>query len=171
MGNNATIPVEVMAINWDECTVNIKDKMYTDNMIIGVGYLFSNAAFHLFSGKIRIVVINAVSMSISCISALLLPSLTNQLAMVICFTVFIIGSGSSIHVISVLVVDIFPACVTGMALAIELLVGRMGTFIGSNGFGVLLETNCEAVMYGTASMIGLAVVCLLLLPNTISIKN
>lgn len=157
-------------INWDECTANVQDKMFFDNMVIGVGYLISNILFFFINQKVKILYIVATAMAISSVSAFLLPSLTNELVIVICFSTFIIGSGASISASNILLVQIFPVFVCGMALSIAMLSGRLGTFIGGNGFGILLESDCELVIYGTAVLIGMGVVCLFLLPKKIVVN-
>lgn len=153
--------------NWDDCQVEVDDRMFIDNAIIGVGYLVSNAFFYFLNSKVKILYIIAASMSACSACAFALPSLTNELAIVICFTIFIIGGGASINMANVLLVEIFPVFICGMALALAQLTGRLSTFIGANAIGLLLETDCELVIYATGGIIAVGVVSLMLLPKKI----
>lgn len=153
--------------NWAECSVDIQDKMYIDNMVIGLGYLASNTIFYLFSKKIKLVTILIFSMLISSASAFVLPSLTNQWAILVSFTLLLTGASSGIHIFNILIVEIFPNLLCGMALSIASLAGRAGTFIGANELGLLLESNCEVAVYGIAILIASCVVCVRLLPKKV----
>lgn len=154
---------------WDDCTVDIQDKMYIDNAILGVGYLVAVTTFYYCNSKIRILYLVMSSMTISSVCAFLLPSLSNPVLILICFTLFLVGSGTGITIVNILLVQIFPTYVCAMALSLTLLVGRFGAIVGSNGLGVLLETNCELTVYGVASLIGCGVICAYLLPKHIEI--
>lgn len=149
------------------CVVAIDDKMYIDNLIVGVGYLVANIGFFSTIQRFRISYLIITATAISSISAFLLPSLTDELWIVICFTLFLIGCGASISIFNTLVVAIFPTYICGMALGLVLLTGRGGTVVGSNGLGILLETHCEATIYGVAVLVAAAMVCVILLPKKI----
>lgn len=154
-------------INWDECTVDIQDKMFIDNLYIGLGYVVINTAFYFFNMRIKILYIIVAAMTVSSASAFLLPSLTDNTLIMIAFTVFIVGSGACISIFNVLVVGIFPTFICGMAISLGILAGRIGSFLGSNGFGVLLENHCELTIYGIGTMIAANLICVLLLPQKI----
>lgn len=166
-GNTSQAEVMDGFYNWDECVVQIEDKMYLDNLIIGMGYFISTTIIFICNSKIKMRFLISAAMGLSSLSAFLLPSLTNDLLIVICFTVFIIGCGATIVIFNVLVVEIFPTFICGMALGLCLLVGRFGTFLGANAVGILLESSCAMTIYGVATMIGLDVVCVVLLPQKI----
>lgn len=153
--------------NWAECSVDIQDKMYVDHFVIGLGYLVSNTIFYLFAKKIKLLSILIFSMVISSASAFLLPSLTNQWAILVCFTLLLTGASSGIHIFNILIVEIFPNTLCGMALSIASLAGRAGTFIGANELGLLLESHCEGAIYGIAILIAACVVCVRLLPKKV----
>lgn len=149
--------------------MTIQDQTYISNLIIGVAYLISNTLVLILSSyRIQIRYIVLGSMTISSLSAFLVPSLSDELCIILCFTLFIIGSGTCISVVNILFVEIFPVVVCGMAISISVLSGRLGTVISSNVFGILLEEYCEPVIYGTASLIGFGIICLLLLPKKVS---
>lgn len=155
------------AVDWDNCHVEIQDKMYIDNMFMGIGYLIFNMIFYLLNAKINLLYLWIVSVSISSISAFILPDLTNDLAILVFFSVFLLGSGASINIFNVIVVEIFPTHLCGMALSLALLTGRLATFIGANGLGILLETHCRATIYLVAALVGSSVICGFYLPKKV----
>lgn len=145
--------------------------MFIDNMIVGAGYLVSNVCFYFFNTKVRIFYIVVGAISASSICCFVLPSLINQTAIVVCFTIFFIGAGASINMANVLLVEIFPVFICGMALGLAQLMGRLSTFIGINLIGTLLETDCEAVIYVTASLLAVGVMSLVMLPRKIVVES
>lgn len=155
----------IEVVDWSGCFVEVQDKIYWDNMAIGVGYLLSNTVFYLFTKKFKLLHILIICMLVSSASAFVLPSLSNEWAILICFTLLLTGASSGIHIFNVLVVEIFPNSLCGMALSLASLAGRAGTFIGANELGVLLESKCEVAIYGIAFLIAACVVCAALLPK------
>lgn len=157
--------------NWDECKVEVREKMFIDNMIVGAGYLLANAFFYFFNTKVRIFYIIVVAMTSASLCCYILPNLTNSAAIVTCFTIFLIGAGASINTANILLVEVFPSHICGMALGLAQLTGRLSTFIGTNLIGVLLETDCEAVIYVTASLIAVGVISLIFIPKKIEVGS
>lgn len=153
--------------NWEDCSVQLQDKMYIDNMFIGVGYLVANTLYSLSNMKFNLQYVCIVSMAVSGISAFTLPSLTDERAILVFFSIFLIGSGACINIFIVVMVQIFPFHLCGMALSLTLLTGRLGAFIGANGLGVLLDTHCEVTIYGVATLISLITICAYSLPKKV----
>lgn len=153
--------------NWTECYVHVDDKMFIDNTIVGLAYLVSNAIFYFLNSQVDIKYITGFAMAAASICAFALPSLTTEWIIVVSFTVFLMGGGLSIGLTNVLIIEIFPSSVCGMAVGLAQLFGRLATFIGTNAIGILLETQCEATIYGTATLIGGGVLTLLLLPRKV----
>lgn len=151
--------------DWDFCHVEIQNKMYIDNMFMGIGYVVFNAIFYLLNSKIKLLHLWIASVCLSAVSAFILPDLTNDLAILISFSLFLLGSGASINVFNVIVVEIFPTHLCGMALSLALLTGRLATFIGANGVGILLETHCRLSIYLVATLIASCVLCGFYLPK------
>lgn len=161
-GRNATTEV-LTDIDWDECIVQIPDKVYIDNLAIAMSYFVNNTIVYFCHKRFRLRHITIAAMAMSCGSCLLMPSLTNEIAIIVCFACFITGSSSGISIFNVVIVEIFPNYLCGMAISLGLLTGRIATFVGTGGLGILLEKNCEATMYGTGllSVAGIAALCML----------
>lgn len=163
INGNETVPLT----NIEECSVEIPSKVYYDNIVIGVGYLVANSIVYFCHMKIRLLHLTLATMILSSIAAFLLPNLTDELLIMICFTVFITGGSIGISLFLVVMVEIFPADLCGMAIGLSLLFGRSAVFIGTNGLGVLLETYCSGVIYGTATLLIVSICCLILLPKRV----
>lgn len=160
-------PTNSTISHWDDCSIQVQDKMFLDNMFIGIGYLIANTFYSLFNIKFNLLYIWIISVAVSSLSAFTLPSLTNELAILIFFSLFLIGSGASINIFNVIVVQIFPTHLCGMALSLTLLTGRLATFIGANGLGILLESHCEIAIYGVAALVTLSTICGFYLPKKV----
>lgn len=161
---NATL---LTIFNWDDCLLEIPMKVYKDNLVLGTSYLLANSVVYFSHLKVRLRHLTLVAMILSTTGAVLLPNLTDELLIVICFTCFVTGSSIGISIFNVLLVEIFPTSLCGMVVGLTMLVGRIATFIGTNGLGVLLETtHCEAVFYGTGVLLIASISCLVLLPKS-----
>lgn len=93
----------------------------------------------------------------------------NQMVAVSLFAVFQM-SGACIGLMTAVVVDLYPTRLRAMAVCLSLMMGRVGSVLGSNLIGVLLEKNCGVSFYFFG---GLLVACALLcftLPGKKSMK-
>lgn len=160
---NETIPLT----NFEECSVEIPAKVYNDNIVTGIGYLAANAIVYFCNMRFRLLHLTLATLVLSSTAAFLLPNLTNEVLIMISFTVFITRGSIGISLFLVVMVEIFPADLCGMAIGLSLLVGRSAVFIGTNGVGVLLETYCSGVIYGTATLLIASICCLVVLPTRI----
>ncbi|CAH0714583.1 unnamed protein product, partial [Brenthis ino] len=55
--------------------------------------------------------------------------------------------GLAIGPITAYAVDIFPTNLRGMAISLTMMVGRMGSTLGTNVAGILINASCEATFY------------------------
>lgn len=154
-------------VDWDNCYVEVREKMFIDNMILGAAFFVANIMFYLINTKVKILYVVIMAMSAASLCCFILPSLSNGVAIVVCFTIFFIGGGASMNMVNVLLVEIFPVHICGMVLGMTMLVGRIATIIATNLIGTLLETDCDAVLYSTAGVVGAGVISVILLPKKI----
>lgn len=166
-GNSSTGEIK----NWDECTVYIPDKVYIDNFAVALGYFITNSA--IFFGHMRFPLLNITmgSMIMSSASAFLIPNLTNEIAIVVCFACFITGASVGISTFNILIVEVFPNFLCGMAVSLGLLTGRIATFVATGGLGVMLEKYCEASIYSTGLLMVIAIWTLYSLPKKINMTQ
>ena len=69
------------------------------------------------------------------------------------FVLLILGCGVSLSLINATAVELFPTHLRGMAIATSILVGRMGTVVGANTIGFLLDWDCSYTYYGTGVLV------------------
>lgn len=149
-----------------ECVVVIKEKMFQDNLILGAGYLLTNTIIYALSFKLKLRHIVILMLAISSVAGFLLPNFSNEYAVVILFTVFLMCSGSCVTTINIVTVSIFPTYLRGMTLSMTIVFGRISILLGVNGMGFLLESNCAATIYAVASLVAAgSLVGLLLMPK------
>lgn len=98
------------------------------------------------------------------VAGLLLFVVDIPIAVIWLYIVFLC-SGYTAVMVNAIIVDVYPTSLRAMAVCIALMVGRLGSVVGSNMLGILLEQHCE-LTFGIASV--LLIVCGLLtffIPN------
>ncbi|XP_072929405.1 putative transporter SVOPL [Epargyreus clarus] len=86
----------------------------------------------------------------------------NQQLAVVLFAIFQM-SGACIGLMNAVTVELFPTKYRAMAVCLSMMTGRVGSMVGSNVIGVLLDTNCGASFYLFGGVIiGCALLCLTL---------
>lgn len=162
-GNETTQIVDAFA---SDCVVIVKEKMFQDNLVLGAGYLLTNTIIYGLSFKLKLRQIVILMLAISSLAGFLLPNFTNEYAVVILFTVFLMCSGSCVTTINIVTVSIFPTYLRGMTLSMTIVFGRISILIGVNGMGFLLESGCAPTIYAVAGLVAAgSLVGLLLMPK------
>lgn len=148
-----------------DCLVH--DKMYIDNLVMALGSFISNTITYFLCLKFNIRSITLGLMILSSATTFLLPGQSNEIMILIFFTVFVNSTATTLGTFTIILVDKFPTHLSGMAISLTMLIGRIGTFIGTNALGLFLQTNCQRTIYGTASMLIMGVICLIILPKRV----
>ncbi|XP_062564069.1 uncharacterized protein LOC134226948 [Armigeres subalbatus] len=109
------------------------------------------------------VIINAVGrlpllvfIFMTCGIAGLLLFVVNLPVAVIWLYIVFLCSGYTAVMVNTIIVDLYPTNLRAMAVCIALMIGRMGSVVGSNMLGILLEKHCE-LTFGIASV--LLIIC------------
>uniref|UniRef100_A0A182W4A7 Major facilitator superfamily (MFS) profile domain-containing protein n=1 Tax=Anopheles minimus TaxID=112268 RepID=A0A182W4A7_9DIPT len=63
------------------------------------------------------------------------------------FYMILLSCGFSVNVVNACAVDLFPTNLRAMAICISLMFGRLGSIVGSNLVGFLLDTHCELTFW------------------------
>lgn len=152
--------------SWEECDVQVKDKMFIDNALLGLGYLIANTVIFILQTKMVLRHIVILMLTLSCICGFMLPSFTSEIAVLVCFTVFIMCSGSCVTTINIVTVGLFPTALRGMTLSMTIVLGRIAVIVGVNGLGFLLESDCETTIYAVAGLVtAAALLTMFLMPK------
>ncbi|KAJ8724631.1 hypothetical protein PYW08_016105 [Mythimna loreyi] len=125
------------------------------SMYIIVGFLVD------YVGKKPILVVILGCTGISGICAHL--AYNQQLAVVL-FAIFQM-SGACIGLMNAVAVELFPTKFRAMAICLSMMMGRVGSMVGSNLIGLFLEVNCGAGFYLFGSIIIINSLFCLTLPN------
>ncbi|CAH0673812.1 unnamed protein product [Spodoptera exigua] len=88
----------------------------------------------------------------------------NQQLAVVLFAVFQM-SGACIGLMNAVAVELFPTKFRAMAICLSMMMGRVGSMVGSNLIGLFLEVNCGAGFYLFGSIIIVNSLFCLTLPN------
>ncbi|XP_026727163.1 synaptic vesicle glycoprotein 2C-like isoform X2 [Trichoplusia ni] len=131
------------------------------SMYIIVGFLVD------YVGKKPILVVILFFTGISGISAHLVY---NQQIGVVLFAVFQM-CGACIGLMNAVAVELFPTKYRAMAICLSMMMGRVGSMVGSNLIGLFLEVNCGAGFYLFGSLIIVNSLFCLTLPNKKSIPQ
>uniref|UniRef100_A0A1A9ZZ28 Major facilitator superfamily (MFS) profile domain-containing protein n=1 Tax=Glossina pallidipes TaxID=7398 RepID=A0A1A9ZZ28_GLOPL len=126
------------------CDDTITTKSYIDSLTFGLsftaGYFVLGFILKPFGRKLTMV----MAFGIAAFCGFLLHWLHNPIAIVVCFILFLILPGVCISVLSGAVVDLVPTHLRGKAVCVCLMLGRLGSIIGSNMVGAFLESYCNA---------------------------
>lgn len=131
----------------DKCNVQVQEKMFIDNIILGAGYMAANTMIYLLQMKLILRHIVILFLTVSSVSAFMLPNFNSEVAVLVLFTLMLTTSGSCITTINIVTIGLFPTSLSGMTLSMTLVLGRIAIVIGVNVMGFLLEINCQATIY------------------------
>lgn len=103
-------------------------------------------------------VINRIGRKASIVGGLLIAAscavsliwIMDEIAIMVCFCLYLVLPGLCISVLSGAVVDLVPTHLRGKAVCICLMLGRTGSVFGSNIIGFLLESYCT-ITFGVFS--------------------
>lgn len=131
----------------DKCNVQVQEKMFIDNIILGAGYMAANTMIYFLQMKLILRHIVILFLTVSSVSAFMLPNFNSEVAVLVLFTLMLTTSGSCITTINIVTIGLFPTSLSGMTLSMTLVLGRIAIVIGVNVMGFLLEINCQATIY------------------------
>ncbi|EDV53719.1 synaptic vesicle glycoprotein 2B [Drosophila erecta] len=138
------------------CDDHINTKSYIDTITYGsaliVGYILMGLVINTIGRKASIFI--GLTLAGACAIALIF--IKDEVAIVVCFCLYLVLPGLCVSILSGAVVDLVPTHLRGKAVCICLMLGRTGSVFGSNIIGVLLESYCS-LTFGVFS--GFVLVC------------
>ncbi|XP_020814662.1 synaptic vesicle glycoprotein 2B isoform X1 [Drosophila serrata] len=138
------------------CVDTINTKSYVDTITYGsaliVGYILMGLVLKAIGRKASIF----IGLGLSGACAIILIFIKDEVAIVVCFCLYLVLPGLCVSIVSGAVVDLVPTHLRGKAVCICLMLGRTGSVFGSNIIGVLLDSYCS-VTFGVFS--GFVLVC------------
>ncbi|XP_059054594.1 uncharacterized protein LOC131848685 [Achroia grisella] len=147
-----------------ECNDSMNTATFQNSIYIGLVFssMYLIVGFLVdFVGKKLILVTLLFSTGVCGICAQF--AYNKQLAVVL-FAVFQM-SGACIGLMTAVAVEMFPTKFRAMALCLSMMMGRVGSMLGSNLIGVFLQSNCGVSFYLFGGIIILNSIFCLTLPN------
>ncbi|XP_047106035.1 synaptic vesicle glycoprotein 2A-like [Schistocerca piceifrons] len=161
----APAALATLAPGSDGCTADVDVSVFSNTLIIGAttaaAYILAGYAVP-FVGKKRLLVLSTLLSGCCGIALHWVGSQDTVLALA---CLFMAPATMCISVVNSIVVDLFPTQIRAMAVCLSLMMGRLGTALGSVFIGSILEISCSSVFF---ILSGIVIGCGLLaltLPN------
>lgn len=132
---------------WSECVTEVNPQMHLNSMGLGAAHILGFFVLALGLNKISLKSTLSAMLFMGCFCGFLLQHITNGVLLLVVFVLLILSCGVSISLVNATAVDLFSTNLRGMAIAMSILVGRMGTVTGANSIGFLLDMNCGYTFY------------------------
>lgn len=146
------------------CNDDISIKTYIDTITLGGSYVVAYIFLGMILNPIGRKAVLAGALGISGVCGLALQWVDEPIAIVVLFCGYLMLSGLCVSVLSGSVVDLIPTHLRGKAVCICLMIGRLGSVVGSNFVGATLEIYCEVTFYIFSGLIILCSSLTLILP-------
>lgn len=131
-----------------QCQVTVHEEMYINNIYLGSAHTFGFLLLALSLNKISLKTTMSSMLFMGCFFGLIMQHITNGALLVVVFCMFVTTCGVSLSLVNATVVHLFETNLRAMAISLSILVGRMGTVVGANAIGFLLDLNCSYTFYG-----------------------
>ncbi|XP_059222509.1 synaptic vesicle glycoprotein 2B-like [Stomoxys calcitrans] len=148
----------------NSCVTKLEISTYTHTLVLELIYvslllcvIYANRKFD----RVRILFIILGATGVCGILSLL----TTVPLLAIYLFVIMLCCGLGTSVMNTILVDIYPTNLRAMAVCISLMLGRIGSVVGSNALGALIETHCEEALYSSAISLIIAGCLGLLMPK------
>ncbi|XP_054727892.1 synaptic vesicle glycoprotein 2A-like [Anastrepha obliqua] len=147
-----------------ECIAKLENTTYYYSLVMEILYASSFAFFGFIInrvGKILILFVTTIFFTSCGLTSVFIvdPSIAAYLYVLF----FLVGV--AINVLSAATVDFYPTHLRAMAVCISLMVGRLGSVIGANVAGALMDHYCELNFYIACGAMYICALLALLLPR------
>ncbi|KAL9878785.1 synaptic vesicle glycoprotein 2A-like isoform X2 [Glossina fuscipes] len=153
-----------------ECTNKLEDTTFMYSLLMEILYASSFAFLGLIInriGKITILFIIIVFFTSCGLVAVWLPY--TPVAAIFYVLLFLVGV--AINVLGAATVELYPTQLRAMAMCISLMMGRVGSVVGTNFVGALLSSYCELTFYISCFAMISCAFLILFLPKSIKDKT
>uniref|UniRef100_A0A182QCG3 Major facilitator superfamily (MFS) profile domain-containing protein n=1 Tax=Anopheles farauti TaxID=69004 RepID=A0A182QCG3_9DIPT len=163
---NGTLALEHEIITVDTvCNDNINERVFIYSITLGALYTVLYLAMSVLMRKLGRKTLVAFNLFFSGFCGIVLQFVDNAYVTMTLFCSFLVFAGTSISVLNGATVSIFPTNVRAMAVCLSLMTGRLGSVVGSNLVGLIMEQNCTLTFYLFASSSIICAVLTLFLPS------
>lgn len=146
-----------------ECNDHVTSDVFVYVIALGSIYTFLYLAISTMLQKFSRGYILVINLLISGVSGMLLVFINEPYFVLVLFCSFMVFAGISISIVNGAAVSLFPTSVRAMAVCLSLMMGRLGSVVGTNIIGLIMEENCNLtfILFGGCSIFG-AVLALIL---------
>lgn len=150
-----------------DCTVNYSNSfVYYNLMVISVGtiagYLFVGTLINLLGKKVLYVTLGVIS-GVSAMSLYFAP---NSYAVTALSTSCLALSGINSNVLMSIIIDLFPTTLRTTAVALALMIARLGSMVGNLIFPYLINAGCWQPFLYVGSTTFMCALMAIMLPRT-----
>lgn len=134
------------------CETVVHEKMLLNNFALGLAHVI---AYFLLGRCLNIISLKSTTvwmLVVGCICGFAIQYVRSAVFVLGCFCLFIVSAGMVFSLVNATAVDLFPTQLRGMAIAMSVLIGRMGTVVGANIIGYLFELNCGYTLHGIGAL-------------------
>ncbi|XP_065081425.1 synaptic vesicle glycoprotein 2B-like [Ochlerotatus camptorhynchus] len=151
------IPDEDLLLNVEgQCNDHVTSDVFVYVIALGSIYTFLYLAISAMLRKISRGYILFINLMISGASGILLVFINEAYFVLVLFCSFMVFAGISISIVNGAAVSLFPTNVRAMAVCLSLMMGRLGSVVGTNLIGLIMEENCNLtfILFGSCSLVG-----------------
>ncbi|XP_046678065.1 synaptic vesicle glycoprotein 2B-like [Homalodisca vitripennis] len=149
------------------CQDDVQDDVFIPNIILGVAHPTA-----LLAGSFLVRLVDrrlsmAIFMTLCSLMILLVTLMPTSLPITLLLTGFPILMSVCNSMTSSITIEIFPACIRAMAVALMTISGRLGSVAGAHLFSQLIDSHCLLLFH----LLSLALIFLAALPFRFHLKN
>ncbi|XP_029722798.2 synaptic vesicle glycoprotein 2B [Aedes albopictus] len=147
----------------DVCNDHVTSDVFVYVIALGSIYTFLYLAISTMLRKFSRGYILVINLLISGVSGVLLVFINEPYCVLVLFCSFMVFAGISISIVNGAAVSLFPTSVRAMAVCLSLMMGRLGSVVGTNMIGLIMEENCNLtfILFGGCSLLGAALAFIL----------
>ncbi|XP_075154436.1 synaptic vesicle glycoprotein 2B-like isoform X1 [Haematobia irritans] len=150
-----------------DCPDKLENTTYMYSLLMEILYVSTFAIITLIINRVSKLVI-MVTMIIFCsscgLAAVWIPY--TSVSAILYVVLFLVGI--SINVLGAATVDLYPTQLRAMAMCVSLMMGRIGSVVGTNIVGALVANYCEMTFYISCFAMLSCALLILFLPRSIS---
>ncbi|XP_073832107.1 synaptic vesicle glycoprotein 2B-like isoform X2 [Musca autumnalis] len=150
-----------------DCPDKLENTTYMYSLLMEILYVSTFAVITVIVNRVSkkcIMVIMIIFCSSCGLAAIWLPY--TSISAILYVMLFLVGI--SINVLGAATVDLYPTQLRAMAMCVSLMMGRIGSVIGTNIVGALIATSCEMTFYISCFAMLSCAILILFLPRSIS---
>lgn len=146
------------------CDKNLEFSAFLNAFVMLCLYIFGWIIISLVinrTGKLAIILITLFSCGASAFALTLVtnPTLSSF------FYIVILAVGIAITVVNASTIELYPTRLRAMAVCISLMMGRLGSVVGSNVIGLILDNYCRYTFYMPTILLAISGVLACTIPN------